>query len=177
VSLVAAALTLVAGLARPSAQVTAPSAAALLEVAQATAGSEKKVVLVEFGASWCGWCRRFDAFAHSPEAGPLLAQQYVVVNMTVQESLGKRGLETPGAQALMDEWGGARAGLPFYVFLSDQGAILASSNAMPTGANLGYPATPTEIQAFAGLLDRTAPRLTADVRARIVEYLTTHAPR
>jgi hypothetical protein len=47
---------------------------------------------------------------------------------------------------------------------------------MPGGGNIGHPATPEEIQAFAGLLEKSAPRMTAGQRALIVSYLTKNAP-
>src|SRR5262245_33180197 len=34
-------------------------------VSQARAGS--KAVLIEFGASWCTWCRSFEAFVKAPD--------------------------------------------------------------------------------------------------------------
>jgi len=165
----------VAGVVRPHAQAGPRTASALLDAARITALEEEKSILVEFGASWCGWCHRFDAFVQSPEVGPLMARHYVVLKFTVQERPEKRALNTLGAQSLMDEWGGGRSGLPFYVFLSARGEKIAGSNAMSSGANIGYPATPVEIQAFVRLLEQTAPRMSADERAQIAQYLKDHA--
>jgi hypothetical protein len=47
---------------------------------------------------------------------------------------------------------------------------------MPKNGNIGYPATPEEIKAFAVLLEKTAPRMTARERDRITAYLTKAAP-
>src|SRR5262245_35745108 len=108
-----------AGVVRVGAQAPAQSATAdaLLNAAKAIAQEEQKNLLVEFSASWCGWCHRFEAFLHSPDLGPLIARHFVLVKFVVQESPDKRALNTLGAQNFMDEWGGARAGLPFYAFL------------------------------------------------------------
>jgi uncharacterized protein YyaL (SSP411 family) len=154
-------------------QTPAPTAGVQLEAARTVALEESRNILVEFGASWCGWCRRFDAFVQSADAGAVMRKHFVVVKFTVQESPDKRALNTPGAQTLMNEWGGAESGLPFYVFLDPKGGKLADSNAMPTGANVGYPATPLEIQSFSRLLEKAAPRMTADERERITQYLVT----
>jgi len=149
----------------------APAATIQLEAARRTALAESKNILVLFGASWCSWCKSFDALFASPEAGQILGRHLVVVKFTVQESPAKRAFNTIGAQTLMDEWGGAETGLPFYVFLDARGGKIADSNAMPSGANVGYPATTVEIQAFLGLLEEAAPRMTADERSRIAQFL------
>jgi len=152
------------------APVPSPNAGAILNTAKVTAHEEQKNILVEFSASWCSWCHRFEAFLQSPDLGPLIGRHFVLVKLVVQEMPDKRALNTLGAQALMDEWGGARSGLPFYVFLNAQGEKIADSNAMPAGGNIGYPATSTEIDAFLKLFERTAPRMSSDDRMRIAEY-------
>ena len=153
---------------------TPPPAATVVSNAVQTAAAAHKVVLIEFGASWCSWCRRFDAFVHSPDVSSIVAANYVVVNLVVQERDDKKALEHPDGQDVMDAWGGAKAGLPFYVFLDTNGQKVADSNVMPDGGNLGFPGNPTEADLFLGLIDRTAPRLAAADRAKIVSYLAAN---
>ena len=135
-----------------------------------------KTVLIEFGASWCTWCRSFAAFVAAPDTGPILSANFVVVNLVVRERDDKVALEHPGGSALMDRWGGASAGLPFYVFLDATGHKIADSNAMPDGTNIGFPAVPKEISAFMTLLETAAPRLTAADRATLDAYLVRVMP-
>lgn len=149
-----------------------PPAADVVKAAVARAAVEGKTVLIEFGASWCTWCRAFEAFVKAPDTGPIVAANYVVVNLTVHERDGKEALENPGGAGLMDSWGGATSGLPFYVFVGRDGKKLADSNAMPNGDNIGFPAVPAEIAAFMGLVDKTASRLSPAQRATIESYLT-----
>jgi thiol:disulfide interchange protein len=151
-----------------------PPAAIVVSNALQTAAAGNKTVLIEFGASWCSWCRRFDAFVHSPDASSIVAANYVVVNLVVQERDDKKRLEHPGGQDIMDKWGGANAGLPFYVFLDAKGEKIADSNVMPDGGNLGFPGNPKEAELFLGLIDKTAPRLAAGDRAKIVSYLAAN---
>jgi thiol:disulfide interchange protein len=165
----------VTGAAIRAADVPAPAppapAQSVVVKALSTAAAGHKVVLIEFGASWCSWCRRFQAFVHAPAVAPIVAANYVVVNLVVQERGDKKALENPGGQDAMDTWGGARAGLPFYVFLDAAGRKIADSNAMPDGTNVGFPGNEREIGIFLGLIDRTAPRLSASDRATLSRYL------
>lgn len=110
--------------------------------------------------------------------GSVFKDNYVLVKLDVQEQKDKTAtLENPGGQKLMKEWGGENSGLPFMVFLDAKGKKLADSNALPGDKNIGYPAAPEEITAFEKLLVKTAPRMTAAPRARIIDYLKTHAPK
>lgn len=156
----------------------APAAAThVVAAAVARAQAEQKAVLVEFGASWCTWCRNFEAFVQSEDAGPTLARHFVVVNLTVRERDDKKMLEHPGGNVLMDEWGGSESGLPFYAFLSNTGQKVADSNAMPDGTNIGFPAVPDEIRAFIDLMERAAPALSLSERDVLAGYLARVAAK
>ena len=80
----------------------------------------------------------------------------------------------------MSDLGGEKSGLPFYAFLSAKGKKLADSNVMPgkdgTLGNIGYPGSREEIAAFDALLKQTAPKMKADARKSLVDYLTQNAP-
>jgi hypothetical protein len=154
-----------------------PAATDVVAAGVTRAQAERKAVLVEFGASWCTWCRNFEAFVKSGDAGPVLARHFVVVNLTVRERDDKKTLEHPGGNVLMDEWGGAESGLPFYVFLSGAGQKVADSNAMPDGTNIGFPAVPDEVRAFIDLLERAAPTLSLAERDVLAGYLARGATK
>jgi hypothetical protein len=148
-----------------------PPAGRIVADAVARAKTDDKIVLIEFGASWCVWCRHFESFVRSADAGPIIDDNYIVVNLVVQESDENKALEHPGGSELMTGWGGAKAGLPFYVFLDASGSKIADSNAMPDGGNIGFPVTDVEIERFMGLFDRTAPRVDPAERAVILAHL------
>lgn len=154
-----------------------PSAESLISAALETAKAEDKVVMLEFRADWCSWCARLDKALRSPELSTLFADNYIVVNLTVQESEDKIALETPGADAILNEIGAAKAGIPVFIFLDKDGKKIGNSLAMPNGGNIGYPVTSEEITAFEGLLAKTAPRMNATQRATVVDWLTKNAPK
>lgn len=159
-----------------AAAVAPPSADSLVEAAVKTAKGQNKVVLVHFGASWCVWCRHLDDMLQGPELGKLFADHFVIVHLTVQESDDKKQLENPGAEQLLAREGAGKSGVPVFMFFDQAGMKIADSLALPNRANIGYPASPEEIQAFAGILEKTTPRMTAAQRASIVDYLKKHAP-
>ena len=153
-----------------------PPADSLLSAAVKTAKAEDKVVLVHFGASWCGWCKRLDEMLQGKELGRLIANHYVVVHLTVQESDANKKLENPGAEDMMNAQGAGKSGVPVFMFFDKDGKKIADSLALPNRVNIGYPASPEEIQAFAGILEKTSPRMTPAQRASVIDYLKKHAP-
>ena len=163
----AAALTIVA-----SAQSKPPSAKEVLDRALETAKAERKNVFIHFGASWCTWCKHLDEMLESAEVGKLFHDNYVIAHLTIQERNEKTALENPGAQELADSAGAKGGGVPVFILYDSAGNRMATSMAMPNGGNIGHPVTPEEIQAFAGLLEKTAPRMSAAQRAQVVDYLS-----
>jgi thiol-disulfide isomerase/thioredoxin len=159
------------------AQVTPPPSQVLVDAAVRRAAAEHKAVLVTFGASWCGWCRRFSAFLADPGVGPIMAAHFVTVDLVTQEVPAKQALENPGSQALMAAMGGAGSGLPFFFVLDSTGKKTGDSNIMPGGGNVGHPDLPEEVAAFDQFLIRTAPRMTPAERTRIRAYLDRIAGR
>jgi hypothetical protein len=88
------------------------------------------------------------------------------------ESADKKDkLENPGGKEVMTDLGGEKSGLPFFAFLDEKGKKLANSNALPGEKNIGYPASPEEIDVFEGLLKKTAPKMKSGDRTKLIEHL------
>src|SRR4030095_7026780 len=137
-----------------SANAEALSADKILSEAKAKATAEKKAIFVHFGASWCGWCKRLDAFLERPEIKPAFEKYFVPVKLVVQENPKNKALENPGAEGLLKRVGGP-GGLPYSAFLDARGELIVNSNQDgQEGQNIGYPAAPAEIDWFVKMMKK-----------------------
>jgi thioredoxin-related protein len=147
------ALAVSAALAEPA----APTADQALAPAKAKASAEQKAIFLHFGASWCVWCKRLDAFLDRPEIKPVFEKYFIPVKLVVQENAKNKALENPGADSLRQQLGGATAGLPYFAFLDEKGEMIA--NSMLNGSNIGYPGEPNEIDYFLQMMKKAAPKM------------------
>lgn len=119
----------------------------VIKEALATAVKQDKKVLVMFHASWCGWCKKMDANMNNELVKEFFDDAFVTTHLTVQETPKNKKFENPGGKALMDSYGGASAGLPFWAILDANGSLLTNAND-EHGDNLGCPNTTAEVAAF-----------------------------
>ena len=132
-----------------------PSADGVLKPAYAKAAAGRKNVLLIFGASWCGWCRKMDASLQDTAVKPLIDKWYEIVHLTVYESDDKKHLEHSGALAFLAKNGGADNGLPFWYVLDKNGKVLSASKDK-SGNNTGCPASEKEVAHFIDVLKKTS---------------------
>lgn len=131
----------------------------VLAAAKVKAASEQKVIFVHFGASWCIWCKRLDAFLDRPDIKPVFEKYFIPVKLVVQEHDKNKSLENPGGAALMEKFG-SRGGLPYSAFINAHGSLIENSNL--DGQNIGYPGEPKEIDWFLHMMTTAAPKMSLD---------------
>lgn len=155
-----------------------PDALELVGEARTVAGRENKAILLHFGASWCVWCRRLEAFLQHAKIKPLLESRFVIVRLDVQEHGAKKALENPNGLSLLKDLGGEDHGLPFLALLEAGGQPLVTSRPPGEGAqNIGYPVAPDEIAWFIQMLRKGAPAISeADVQTIAAELRAAASP-
>lgn len=128
--------------------------------AQAKAVKGGKKTMVIFHASWCGWCKRLDAFMDQPQFKQIFAKNYEIVHLTVLESPDKKALENKGSDAVLKSVGGEGQGLPFMAVLGADGKTLINSRRPsekdPNGENIGHPMVAEEVAHFMTMLRKTS---------------------
>lgn len=124
-------------------------AEAVLEAALAEASKSDRRVFVHFGAPWCGWCLKLDAWLARPEIAKVMGKDYVDVKIDMDR--------TTGAKDVLSRFNpSGDGGVPWLVILDAQGKPIVTGDG-PKG-NIGFPAEDHEIEHFAKML-RSSKRL------------------
>ncbi len=127
----------------------------ILDEAYKKAQQEDKVVWILFSASWCDDCKVLEKKLQDETIKTSLESQYIFVTLIVHENKENKGLETPGAEYLLNLYMGKKAGLPFWlIFDKHQGLIGNSFN--QKGKNSKLPKTEKDVEAFINTIKKTS---------------------
>jgi thiol-disulfide isomerase/thioredoxin len=136
------------------------SATAVLDDALAQAKAEGKLAFVHYGAPWCPWCHKLDAFLARDDVKAILDDQFVDVKIDTDRMIG-------GGEMLGEMRKSQQGGIPWFAFLDGDGKIVAHSS--ESGQNIGYPAMEEEAAAFLDMLRKTRP----DITKKQLKFLKT----
>jgi hypothetical protein len=136
-------------------------ARALLTQAQSEAKKTGRRVWIVFGGPRCRPCLRLARWMEDQHA--LLVKDYVILKLL-------QGLDQ-GAWEVRKEWERSEyGGIPWMAITEPDGTLLVTSDG-PLG-NTGFPTELEDVHHLSDMLQRTAQRLTADERERIVRSLS-----
>lgn len=136
------------------------SSSSLIAESQKIVAKDGRKTMVIFHASWCGWCKRFEAFLDLAEFKTLFAKSYNIVRLDVLESPDKKALENPGSEEVLNSYGGKGSGIPYFAVLDANGKVILNSRRPSdkdkNGENIGHPMAPEEIVHFMNVLKKTS---------------------
>lgn len=127
----------------------------------AAARQSGKVVFLHFGAPWCVWCHRMEDWMARPEIAAILDKNFVDVKVDTDRMTG--------GKAELAKFCKKEGGIPWFVFLTAEGATLATSDG-PKG-NVGFPAEAGEIAHFGEMLTKACPKMSEGDRKVLLDSL------
>jgi thiol-disulfide isomerase/thioredoxin len=146
-----------------------PDAGTVLDSGMTQAKAEGKAVFLHFGAPWCPWCRRLDAWMAKPDVAAILAKDFVDVKIDTDRMTG-------GKDAHKRFAGDKAGGIPWFVFLGPDAKPIADSNAPGPHGNIGFPSDPAEIAHFESMLKKAKKNLTDADIAALIDLLKKDKP-
>jgi thiol:disulfide interchange protein len=134
----------------------------LLAAGLAEASKSQRKVFLRFGAPWCGWCHKLEAWLLRPDVEAIFSKDFVDVHVDIDRM--------PGGKEMLQRYRDSdKGGIPWFVMLDAKGKALTNSDG-PKG-NIGFPAVDWEIAYFVTMLNTCKSRMTereiADLRATL----------
>jgi thiol-disulfide isomerase/thioredoxin len=133
----------------------------VMDDAYKLAAKENKSVMIVFHASWCSWCKKFEASVTDPTCKDFFEKHFVIRYLDIMERPEKQNIENPGAIDIFKKNGGDGGGIPFFLIYDKDKTLLADSKVRATGdgpekplQNIGCPTSDDELAAFVSILEK-----------------------
>jgi thiol-disulfide isomerase/thioredoxin len=158
-----------------SAQDKPEPASKIMDEACKTAAKEGKSILIIFHASWCGWCKKFEASINDPACKEFFNKNFVIKYLDILERGDKKSLENPEAIDMYNKFGDKDGGVPFFLIFDKNKSLISDSKMSVAGdggktsmQNIGCPTSEEEITAFIKILEK-ATKVNDKDKAAILE--------
>jgi thiol-disulfide isomerase/thioredoxin len=155
-----------------SAQEKPETAGKIMDDAFNVASKEGKSVMIVFHASWCGWCKKFEASVTDPSCKDFFEKHFIIKYLDILERTDKKSLENPEAIEVFNKYGGQGGGIPFFLIFDKDRTLLSDSKIRAAGdgpekppQNIGCPASEEEIVAFIKILEKATKVSSAEKTA------------
>lgn len=133
-------------------------AADVLKAALSEAAKSDRMVFLHFGAPWCGWCLKLDAWLLRKDVASIFGKDFVDLKIDNDRMTGANEVFVRFNKKSKE------SGIPWFVILDSTGKVLANSDTEK--GNIGFPYEPNEIEHFVKMLNDTRKKLTdEDVKA------------
>ena len=146
-----------------SAQEKPETAGKIMDDAYKLASKEGKSVMIVFHASWCGWCKKFEASVKDPSCKDFFEKHFIIRYLDILERGDKKTIENPEAIEVYNKYGGQDGGIPFFLIFDKNRTLLSDSKIRAAGdgpekplQNMGCPATEDEVASFIKILEKAA---------------------
>ena len=158
-----------------SAQEKPETAGKIMDDAFKLASKEGKSVMIVFHASWCGWCKKFEASVADSSCKDFFDKHFIIKYLDILERADKKDLENPEAIEVYNKYGGKGGGIPFFLVFNKDRTLLSDSKVKAAGdgpekppQNIGCPASEDEVNAFIKILEK-ATKISNTEKAAIAE--------
>lgn len=134
------------------------TAESVLGDARAAAKAKDKKVFLHFGAPWCGYCHKLDAWLDREDVAKAFGKDYVEVKIDQDRMTGAKEIFARYNKA-------GQSGIPWFVIIDPAtGESVVTSDAKE--GNVGFPTEDHEIAHFVGMLKATRKNLSdSDIAA------------
>jgi|GEM_PF-1700140 len=155
-----------------------PAAEEALKAERAAASAEGKTLGLFVLASWCPYCKLFNMLLADPVAKAIFDQHFRFFLLYVRERKPEwQKRQLPGAMALFKRYSGGGESVPFFAFLDQDGKALSTSKD-PSGQNIGYPTSRSELALFDSMFAKAAPLMSkADIAALNAAIVRLYSPK
>jgi thiol-disulfide isomerase/thioredoxin len=150
-------------------QAPAQKADDVFAAAVSKAKQDGKSVFLHFGAPWCGYCHKLEAWLARPEIAAIFAKDFVDCKIDVDRMEGGKPIFANYKEK------SEQAGIPWFAIIDPAGVQQSNGGAIATSdgpeGNIGFPMQPAEVEHFKAMLEKARRSMTDDELRTLIASL------